>query len=103
MTIFEKANYLIETIENAQTGNLEAIDALDFSPVVKWKIAFLYQNQTQPKIISIFSKTMLNFLTEDKKLNYAQSYQYLIRQQGDRSLLQYSKLLHQRWVQMSKQ
>jgi 5-methylcytosine-specific restriction endonuclease McrBC GTP-binding regulatory subunit McrB len=89
---------IIETIENAQTGNLEAIDALDFSPVVKWKIAFLYQNQTQPKIISIFSKTMLDFLTEDKKLNYAQSYQYLIRQQGDRSLLQYSNDLVQEYI-----
>lgn len=89
---------IIETIENAQTGNLEAIDALDFSPVVKWKIAFLYQSQTQPKIISIFSKTMLDFLTEDKKLNYAQSYQYLIRQQGDRSLLQYSNDLVQEYI-----
>lgn len=89
---------IIETIENAQTGNLEAIDALDFSPVVKWKIAFLYQNQTQPKIISIFSKTMLDFLTEDKKLNYAQSYQHLIRQQGDRSLLQYSNDLVQEYI-----
>lgn len=89
---------IIETIENAQTGNLEAIDALDFSPVVKWKIAFLYQNQTQPKIISIFSKTMLDFLTEDKKLNYAQSYQHLIRQQDDRSLLQYSNDLVQEYV-----
>ena len=89
---------IIETVENAQTGNLEAIDALDFSPVVKWKIAFLYQNQTQPKIISIFSKTMLDFLTEDKKLNYAQSYQHLIRQQGDRSLLQYSNDLVQEYI-----
>ena len=89
---------IIETVEYAQTGNLEAIDALDFSPVVKWKIAFLYQNQTQPKIISIFSKTMLDFLTEDKKLNYAQSYQHLIRQQGDRSLLQYSNDLVQEYI-----
>ena len=61
---------VIETIEYAQAGNLEAIDALDFSPVVKWKIAFLYQNQQQPKIISIFSKTMLDSLTENKKFNY---------------------------------
>ena len=41
---------------------------------------------------------MLDFLTEDKKLNYAQSYQYLIRQQGDRSLLQYSNDLVQEYI-----
>jgi len=49
-------------------------------------------------IETIFSKTMLDFLTEDKKLNYAQSYQYLIRQQGDRSLLQYSNDLVQEYI-----
>lgn len=89
---------IIETVEYAQAGNLEAIDALDFSPVIKWKIAFLYQNQLQPKIISIFSKTMLDYLTEDKKLNYAEAYQHLINAQEERSLLEYGNELVQEYI-----
>lgn len=90
---------VIETIEYAQAGNLEAIDALDFSPVVKWKIAFLYQNQQQPKIISIFSKTMLDFLTENKKFNYAEAYQHLINAKGEMSLLEYGNQLVQEYIE----
>lgn len=90
---------VIETIEYAQAGNLEAIDALDFSPVVKWKIAFLYQNQQQPKIISIFSKTMLDSLTENKKFNYAEAYQHLINAKGEMSLLEYGNQLVQEYIE----
>ncbi|MEX3013296.1 hypothetical protein AB3515_06045 [Acinetobacter baumannii] len=51
----------IETIKASQLGEMEAIDQIDFSPVLKWKIAYLYQDQKNPNIVPIFSKTWLDF------------------------------------------
>ncbi|WP_252718374.1 McrB family protein [Acinetobacter ursingii] len=84
---------ILSTIKACQIGDMAAIDQIEFSPVLKWKIAFLYQNQQKPQIISIFSKTMLDFLTEDKKLNYVESYKHLLSNRGEQSILSYSEQL----------
>ncbi|WP_335990004.1 McrB family protein [Acinetobacter bereziniae] len=84
----------ILNVINAITNNeFEKILNIPVSEMFKWKIAFLYQNQKKPQIISIFSKTMLDFLTEDKKLNYVEAYQYLLRKKGEQSILSYSDQL----------
>ena len=84
----------ILNVINAITNNeFEKIPNIPVSEMFKWKIAFLYQNQKKPQIISIFSKTMLDFLTEDKKLNYVESYQHLLRKKGEQSILSYSDQL----------
>ncbi|MBL8281957.1 MAG: AAA family ATPase [Acinetobacter junii] len=90
---------IIQTIEYAQSGNLTAIDEIDFSPVVKWKIAFLYQNQERPAIISIFSRSMLDFLTGNYTLKYSEIYNQLIQKMGTQSLLEYSFDLVEKYVQ----
>lgn len=84
---------ILSTINACQIGGMAVVDQIEFSPVLKWKIAFLYQNQQKPQIISIFSKTMLDFLTEDKKLNYVESYKHLLRNKGEQSILSYSEQL----------
>ncbi|NMU24544.1 AAA family ATPase, partial [Vibrio parahaemolyticus] len=56
-------NALIQISNAAFKGDLETIDAIDFAPLVKWKIAFLYQNQASPVLINTFSKPMLEVLT----------------------------------------
>lgn len=84
---------ILSTIQASQSGDMVAVDQIEFSPVFKWKIAFLYQNQNKPEIISIFSKTMLDFLTEDKKMNYVESYQHLLRNKGEQSILSFSDQL----------
>ena len=51
---------LIQLAEAAQQGDLERIEALDVCwPVVKWKIAFLYQNRADPKIFPVFREDWL--------------------------------------------
>jgi 5-methylcytosine-specific restriction endonuclease McrBC GTP-binding regulatory subunit McrB len=50
---------LLEIIEAVQSGNLERIDAIDLSPVLKWKVAFLYQDSENPTVIQIFKKEAL--------------------------------------------
>jgi len=49
---------------------MEAIDQIDFSPVFKWKIAYLYQDQKNPNIVPIFSKTWLDFLSGNNNFTY---------------------------------
>ena len=90
---------IIQTIEYVQSGNLAAIDEIDFSPVVKWKIAFLYQNQERPNIISVFSRAMLDFLTGNYNLKYSEIYNKLIQQMGTQSLLEYSFDLVEKYVE----
>jgi 5-methylcytosine-specific restriction protein B len=47
---------IVAIVESAQAGNLEAIDDVDFSEAVKWKIAFLYQPRAKPVIFPIYKR-----------------------------------------------
>ncbi|MFW1810923.1 McrB family protein [Acinetobacter ursingii] len=91
---FQTIKENILNVINAITNNeFEKILNIPVSEMFKWKIAFLYQNKKKPLIISIFSKTILDFLTEDKKLNYVEAYQHLLRNKGEQSILSYSDQL----------
>ncbi|WP_151810125.1 McrB family protein [Acinetobacter sp. TUM15366] len=69
---------ILETIKASQLGEMEAIDQIDFSPVLKWKIAYLYKDQKNPNIVPIFSKTWLDFLSGNNNFTYSQAYKYLL-------------------------
>lgn len=47
---------LITVIDAVESGNLDRIDEVDLSPVLKWKVAFLYQDQQKPTIFPILKK-----------------------------------------------
>ncbi len=82
--------YIIQIIEAIQRSDLESIEAIPISDMFKWKIAFLYQDRNKPRIIAIFWKVMLDFLTQDKKMNYVQAYEKLLLNKGDLSLFDYN-------------
>jgi len=50
---------IVEVIKAIQEKNLDIIDTIDLSPTLKWKIAFLYQEQENPSIFTIFKKEAL--------------------------------------------
>jgi len=52
---------IIEIVEAVKAGNLDIIDAVDFSPAYKWKLAFLYQERDKPRIFPIYKKECLFF------------------------------------------
>ena len=52
---------LIRIIDAAGTGKLAAVDDADLGDVVKWKIAFLYQDLENPSIFSVYDKKCLLF------------------------------------------
>ncbi len=85
-------NALIEISNAASKGDLETIDAIDFAPLVKWKIAFLYQNQASPVLINTFSKPMLEVLTGNtRKVSFPKMYQQLIAKKGGENLLEFGE------------
>ncbi len=79
---------VIQIAEAAFKGDLKTIEQLDFSPMVKWKIAFLYQNQEKPTVINTFSKRMLeDLLPELSHASHVDYYQHLIKEKGAEELL----------------
>ena len=52
---------LVEVLDAVQAGNLARIDEVDLAPVLKWKVAFLYQNREKPLLFPVFKKEMLFF------------------------------------------
>ena len=52
---------ILEIIDAVQAGNLDLIDEVDFSPAYKWKLAFLYQDRKNPRILPVYKKEWLFF------------------------------------------
>ena len=50
---------LTDVIDAVRVGDLEAVDQIDFSPAVKWKVAFLYQDREDLKLLAIYSEKLL--------------------------------------------
>lgn len=47
--------HLVTVAEAARAGDLETIEQVDLGPVVKWKIAFLYQSRQDPSILCVYA------------------------------------------------
>ncbi len=50
---------IVDVVDAVQAGRLEAIDTLKLSPVIRWKLAFLYQPRTNPLVFPIFKHQCL--------------------------------------------
>jgi 5-methylcytosine-specific restriction protein B len=53
---------IVATAEAAALGDYEAIDRIDFFPLVKWKLAFIYQDPEQGSVFPIYSAKVLLWL-----------------------------------------
>lgn len=92
-------HHILAIIAAVQAHDLDSIQQIPISDMFKWKIAFLYQDQTQPQIISIFSKNMLDRLTEEKSFSYVEAYQQLLKDKADLGLLEYGQQLTDQYFQ----
>ena len=52
---------LTEICDAVQVGNLARVDEVELAPVLKWKVAFLYQDRARPSLFPIFKKEALFF------------------------------------------
>ena len=53
---------LLAAVDAARKGDGSAIQAVDLLPAMKWKAAFLYQDQKRPAVVSIYSDEALRYL-----------------------------------------
>ncbi len=89
---------IVSVAEHAQRGELESIDKISIlGDVVKWKIAFIYSNES---LVPIFNREMLNLVSSelgmkdpaDKSIPYIQ--RFLMLKKGDEDIFVfYEKLL----------
>ncbi len=99
---FEKVkSAIIRLAEYGREGNLAAIEAVkELWPVIKWKIAFLYSNES---IIPYYSLERLRVIAEvlgmkgTKNASIADIQFYLIDKREGKDIFEYAKLLDGIW------
>ncbi|WP_281189368.1 McrB family protein [Vibrio diabolicus] len=97
-SVFQYVKETLVTIANAAyQGDLEKIDQIDFAPLVKWKLAFLYQNQDKPALVNTFSQPMLEVLTGNVQgMSFPKMYKQLIEEKGEQNLLEFGDICWER-------
>lgn len=88
---------IVATAQAASDGRLEAIEAIDLWPILKWKIAFLYQNRQQPTVLPIYlRKYLAAALTGPVPTLHAELYRVLLAERGNQPLLAYADAVYER-------
>lgn len=94
---------IINVVDAVQSGSpLSTIEAIDLAPMVKWKIAFLYQDWDNQQIIPIYSDRALKYLAfndQYSKNTVAEAYKVLLQKKpADRDLFTFGLSEWDRWV-----
>ena len=82
---------LVEVARDASQGDLQRIQAIDLEHVLKWKVAFIYQNLDAPCVLPIYNhKRLLEIAGEtDRQVTQAELYARLMKRRGDTPVLAY--------------
>ena len=64
---------LVDVIKAVQQSTIEEIDSIDLAPTLKWKVAFLYQDRENPKLLAIYNQDRL-------KARYMEAFPNAIKQ-----------------------
>tara|TARA_R110002050_G_scaffold76459_5_gene163250 strand:+ start:29778 stop:31934 length:2157 start_codon:yes stop_codon:yes gene_type:complete len=80
---------LLNVIKFVTLGDLTSIQDLPLADTLKWKVAFLYQDQQKPVIVNIFKRSMLQKLCNNSKDDFAALYEELMSDRGSKNILQY--------------
>lgn len=83
-----KAN-ILEVINYVHSGDLTSIQNLDLADILKWKIAFLYQDHSNPVLLNIFKKDMLQKASGNTSANFADLYKELMSKRDDKNVIEY--------------
>lgn len=88
---------ILEVIEHVRVGNLEAVEASDLAPVLKWKIAFLYQNRENPIVMPIYSEWAIrNSDIKFSKMPLSTCHRQLIERNPGLGIFEYYDEVHER-------
>ncbi|SOZ73761.1 conserved hypothetical protein [Cupriavidus taiwanensis] len=82
-------NKIVQIANAARSGNLEAIDDVDLGQVVKWKLAFLYQDREHPSILPVLKLEYLQAAASSKQKKVSTLQRKLMEQRGSQGVLEY--------------
>lgn len=91
---------VIAIAEAARRGDLAAIENIDFGEVVKWKIAFHFQDQSNPCIVAIYKKAPLRAYlgNADRKLRMADLQKLVVAaKEPGTGILEFGTSVWNRW------
>lgn len=80
---------LLETIRLAGSGDLEGIEGIDLGDTLKWKVAFLYQDQENPTLLNIFKLDSLRKMSEKPKATFTEANRILMSERGNTDVIEY--------------
>ena len=94
---------ILKIINAVQSNQLHQINEVDLITTVKWKIAFLYQDRENIKIVPTFADQRLRFLTgvdqKTKDFKIEDAYAKLLEDKGDKELFEYNNELTQKYLE----
>jgi len=83
-------NIISQVAHAARKGDLATIEAADLGTVTKWKIAFLFQDSTQPCVLPIFKKESLHAVaSREKRVSCSEMHVQLMAKRNGQNLLTY--------------
>lgn len=99
---FEKVRAMIvRTAQAAKAGNLDVIEGVDLSRLLKWKLAFTYQNPDSPSVIGCIKREALELALDVRPDSLPMA--ALLRSasqlvQAGESMLECGRRIHNAWV-----
>ena len=88
---------IVSVAEAAREGRLNDIEHIDLWPIVKWKIAFLYQNRQQPSVLPIYLRKYLAAgLQTPVHQRHSDLYPALLAQRAGEPLLSFADKVYAR-------
>ena len=91
---------VIKAAESGFAGDLDAIESIELAPMIKWKIAFIYSNES---IIPYYSLDRLRVIGERMGMGNTQNasiadiQKFLIKKRNGRDIHEYGRLLDDIW------
>lgn len=80
---------VVQVANAASKGNLEAIDEVDLGQVVKWKLAFLYQDRQHPTILPVLKLEYLQAAVGSKQKKVSTLQRELMEHDDGRGIFEY--------------
>ncbi|WP_370874651.1 AAA family ATPase [Pseudomonas sp. FP215] len=82
---------IIEVANASSKGNLALVQEIDLEHVLKWKIAFIYQDTHRPCVLPIYNYKKLSAIAgaTGQRVTQADLYARLMEQRGEQSVLAY--------------
>lgn len=88
---------LVEITRLSRLGDLESIENIDLGDALKWKVAFLYQDQSSPVLLNIFKLESLKQICGKPKTTFPEAYRLLMSDRGTKNVIEYGHEIYDKY------